>query len=192
MADPIVFPSTREEYRALALELIQFLKSRIKDTHARQEWSEQNLDLLRAFSEAKGTVSYPTGKDAPPQEKRTQFLWDFIAYAGGKGVLVAAESEYNRNIGGLEHDFEKLLYVRSPVKLFLCRVHEPGEAETKCGELFDYMQDTCSTFSPGEVFVLYFVWWAGEAMANRDVAYWLQVDGDPPHVGLRKERFVAA
>ncbi|HZL26415.1 MAG TPA: hypothetical protein VFC39_07790 [Acidobacteriaceae bacterium] len=184
-----MFPTTRQESKNLALELIAFLKTEIEDTRHQLEWSERNFSLLREFSNLKGAESFPTAKGTTPQDKRAQFLWDFIAYVRDKGILIAAESEHGLNIDGLKHDFEKLLYVRSPIKLLMCRMQRADDDARVKDELSKYMKSACSTFSPGEVFILYFVWWAGDKDENRDVAYYLQIEGESSHVALTVERF---
>lgn len=186
------FPTSRSEYKELSLELIRFLKTNIEDTTGQLEWSDRNFNLLRKFSIDKGALDYPTAKGIPSKDSRKQLLWDFVAYTPDKGILIAAESEHGEHFEGLKADFRKLFYVRSPVKLFMCRMKTfDGHIEIR-EKLFALMQSECSNYSPGEIFIVYFVWWAGETKENRDKAYWLQVDGGIDHVTLHGEQFVEA
>jgi hypothetical protein len=43
--------------------------------------------------------------------------------------LIAAESEFDKKRKEIEHDFEKLLYVRSPIKLMMRRMKSEADAE---------------------------------------------------------------
>ena len=127
--------------------------------------------------------------NVPPEERKSQFLWDYIAHRP-EGILIAAESEFDQNAKGLQHDFEKLLYVRSPIKLMVTRVKSAAEAEQQRLDLRSYMDRCCTAYSPGEVFILYCVWWS-EGEINRDLAYLLQVPGEPCHRTVDGKSFEA-
>jgi len=182
---------------AVADRLVEFLKSKIRDTHHRPEWTERNFDLLREFIETLkiGAECYPSAKNVAPEQKAKQFLWDFIAYKPKKGILLTAESEHGNDKHSILEDFEKLLYVRSPVKLMMCRVHDRINAEQQAFQIKDwtqkFMEQTCTWYSPGEVFVLYCVYWSGEGRDNRDFAFRLQVDGEFDYRGIVSEKFKA-
>ena len=64
-----------------------------------------------------------------------QFLWDFIAYQPGQGILLAAESEHDNKKREMAQDFEKLLYVRSPVKLIASVQRDESEFLHRQGNL---------------------------------------------------------
>lgn len=55
------------------------------------------------------------------KQKHGEFLVDFLWFAvrSRGGTSFAMESELSDN--GLEHDFEKLLWLKSPLKLMVCR-----------------------------------------------------------------------
>ena len=180
-----------EQSRNLANELVGFLKSEIHDTHRQEEWTQRNLSLLREFTQTKEAESYPSAKDAPIEQKAKQFLWDFIAYKPKTGILLAVESEHENKEHSILYDFEKLLYVRSPVKLMMCRVAGEEDALKLRRTAQDFMEQTCTWYSPGEVFVLYCVWWSGHGQDNRDFAYLLQVKGECDYRGISTERFEA-
>jgi len=127
----------------------------------------------------------------PGTDRKAEFLWDFIAYVQGRGILIAAESEFdNRNIASILGDFDKLLYVRSPIKLMICRVDEDNvHASVICEKAFAYMNECCSEFSPGELFIIYCRKWTNADGSNGDIVYQLQVNGEPMHRGITTERF---
>jgi hypothetical protein len=176
-------PSSAEAL-LLAKELIDSLHAGIKNTQVRPEWTDQNLELLRTFAKEHGAESYPSDPNMPGRD--AQFLWDFIAYKQGEGILLAAESEHDNTKSEIARDFEKLLYVRSPVKLMLCRLdhrhpsfdNAKAEAHDIKREMESCMRRSCDWYTPGEVFVLYCVWWAESGGANRDIAFLLQIGGD--------------
>ncbi len=179
----------RDEALTLGLDLVRFLKERIKNTRRRTEWSERNFKLLRQFAKSKRAKSYPARTGSQPKSRAKQFLWDFIADLDGQGILLAAESEYIIDDHAIKEDFQKLLYVRSPVKLMMCRVKSQQNADVIKDSLNEFISDACSWLSPGEVYVLYCVWWAGADGQNRDIAYTLQCKGELNYVGITTEKF---
>jgi hypothetical protein len=182
------FPNSAPDIKKLAEKLVRHLHGKIENTKDRKEWSGRNFCLLTDFFHSEGLACFP-GVDGP------QFLWDFVGYVKGHGILIAAESEWSREPGDVEYDFEKLLYVRSPLKLVLCRLRATSdagadeEAKSICKLLRDFMNSTCKNYSSGELFILYCVWWALDGGPNRDIAYTLQVHGDPIYRPLDEEQF---
>ena len=71
--------------------------------------------------------------------------------------------------------FEKLLYVRSPLKLMICRASHSSDAEKQANYIRDcvqeFMQNTCTWYTPGEVYLLYCVYWSGKNGDTRDYAF---------------------
>lgn len=171
------FPNSAFEIKQSAERLVKFLRENIQDTAGRPEWSERNFNLLRKFTADYDAANFPS-------DKEKEFLWDFVAYINGRGILLAAESEWNSEPHEIEKDFEKLLYVRSPLKLMLCRMSTEEQAEGIRTRLSYFAARTCTEFSPAEVFILYCVWWTGEGKENRDRAYILQIAGEPCHVPM--------
>lgn len=111
------FPKNAAEISALGDLLIAHLKT-TPDTQGQQDWTSANLISLRAFTGHGFEVRhYPP---SPESNQKDAFLWDYIAYKQGAGMLIVAESEHNnRDTSGLKHDFEKLFYAIAPIKL-LC------------------------------------------------------------------------
>jgi hypothetical protein len=179
-----IFPASARQYKNLAVELSNFLHERIENTSFRDKWSNRNFELLREFSETKGADCFPD-----PKTGERQFLWDFIAYVPERGILIAAESEFDKRRKEIEHDFEKLLYLRSPIKLMMCRMKSEADAEEIRLWLEDVAISTCKEYSPAEVFVVYCVWWSEPGGGNRDFAYNLQISGKPMHRAICTEKF---
>jgi len=187
------FPSTAHDVRQLALELVGFLKKNINNTHPpRRNWNCQNFNLLEKFFGKEGL-----GLDYFPNDTEVEFRWDFVAYVPYRGNLLVAESEWdNRELEGkfpeLERDFDKLLYARSPLKLFMCRIGDPEHAERIRVRLQKNIEENCTYYSPAEVFIVYCVWWTEENGENRDIAYVSQIDGEPKYQPIGGEKFEIA
>jgi len=58
-----------------------------------------------------------------------QVIVDHVLFLkGGGGILLAAESEWHQGDFDIKQDFQKLLYVKAPIKVFVCwpsRVVDP-------------------------------------------------------------------
>jgi hypothetical protein len=182
---------SREDASKLSRELIEHLRQGIRDTSRQDEFGQRNFALLREYAAKHGAESYPSAKDSPPELKAAQFLWDFIACQPQKGILLAAESEHDNKKNAILEDFEKLLYVRSPLKLMMCRVNGEKQATEIKDWLQEFMQKTCTWYTPGEVYVLYCVYWSGTNGENRDYAFRLQLNGQLEYASLTSERFEA-
>lgn len=167
-------PTRAVDIRKLARDLVHHLRKNCRDTHTPTEWTTNNFDALRSFS-GHGYDLQHFPPDASSNQKGA-FLWDYIAYQQGTGILVAAESEHNsKDTRGLEHDFEKLFYVQAPIKLFLFYEENRSLIEGHMQNLKAYMKRCCSMFAPGDIFVLYC-----RTGSSDDRVYWLQIPGDPP------------
>jgi hypothetical protein len=169
------FPKSSVEIKELALKLVKSLRSDTENTHGQKAWSRRNFRLLEKFSAAHHATSFPS-INLTTKTRNRQFLWDFVGYVKERGILIAAESEWNRKRTEIELDFEKLLYVRSPLKLMMCRMKTEEEAEQICKSLGHFAKATCKEFSSGEVFIIYCVWWAENEGKNRDRATESQTD----------------
>ena len=77
----------------------------------------------------------------PDSDKRrrktlSQFLLDIIWWndtPGRKGVALAVESEWNAPKNDILHDFEKLLCIKSPLKLMIYRVRGVNKGQVRDG-----------------------------------------------------------
>jgi hypothetical protein len=174
--------------------MIEFLKKNIENTRGRQEWTYRNFDLLQKFF---GKGNDGLGLDCCPNDTECEFLWDFVAYIPHRGNLLIAESEWDNTewenkFPELEKDFDKLLYSRSPIKLFMCRIDNPEQAERIRARLQTNIEESCSYYSSGEAFIIYCVWWAEKNGENRDIAYMVQIDGEPNYQPIGGSRFEIA
>jgi hypothetical protein len=171
---------TAQSYLETAENLIAHLQATLNNTKTQKQWTDGNLDALRNFTFLGFDVKqYPTPARDIATERKGEFLWDYIAYAQGFGILLAAESEWRENHidpQGLKHDFEKLLYVKSPLKIMMCRRNHRNDGATIAGMLSMYAREACSNYSPGEVFILYCVGWLADDSRNDEVFLW-QVPG---------------
>jgi len=184
------FPtSCRLEYRKLGKDLVDFLRNNIGNTNERTGWTKRNIRLLQEFADERSFDSFP---DRRGGKNEKQFLWDYVAYAKHRGLVIVAESEYDNKTKNKEEftrDFEKLLYARSPVKLMLCW----AKNEEKASEILAWVKEcmerpskesTSTEFSPAEVFILYCT-----CSDKQDFVYWLQIDGEPMHREICNEKF---
>jgi hypothetical protein len=181
------FPRSAEEIRSLALRLVQHLRRELTDTRGRLEWTTRNLTALHSFP----NEGYEVQHFPPPgsSNQKGAFLWDYIAYQQGSGILIAAETEFDSKAHKLKEDFDKLLYVRSPIKLFMFWLSkDEGTFEKVVAELAEYMA-SCSEYSPGEIFVLYCRTWANADGSTGDFASWLQIAGEPCPRDATPKRF---
>jgi hypothetical protein len=183
------FPASAQEYRNLAKKLIHFLRREIGNTSERKGWTKRNIRLLQRFADREGFASFPDKRGGLSEK---QFLWDYVAYAKGRGLAIVAESEHDNRIKKkkeFQHDFEKLLYVRSPLKLMLCW----AKSEKKADEILSWVKEcmeppskepTCTEFSPAEVFILYCT-----CSNKQDFVYQLQIGHEPMHRPIGNEEF---
>jgi hypothetical protein len=183
------FPRDASDTLVHAKVLIKFLKGKVENTRTQAEWTCKNIKLLEEHFRNLGLACFFSGSQDGPE-----FLWDFVGYIKNKGILIAAESEWNSREGSLREDFEKLLYVRSPLKLFMCRLKSKdqkaadSEASRLQLDLRNFMRETCGYYSRGEIFVIYCVWWTLDGGGNRDIAYMMQVDGEPDYVDIGRDK----
>lgn len=180
------FPGTAAEIKNIALRLVRHLRCKLKDTHDQAEWTARNLDALRSFSDHPYELQH-----FPPHEsyRKGEFLWDYIAYQQDSGILIAAESEHDRKRQKLEEDFDKLLYVRAPIKVFLFWLKkEEATIKEVVSDLTEYMT-SCSEYSPGEIFILYCRTWANNDGSSGDFVRWLQIEGEPRRGSVKGKLF---
>jgi hypothetical protein len=183
------FPTSSQECRNLAKKLIDFLRERIGNTNERRGWTKRNICLLQRFADQEGFASFPDRREGRAEK---QFLWDYVAYAEGRGLVLVAESEHDNGTKDKEEfqrDFEKLLYVRSPLKLMLCW----AKSVEKAREILSWVkrcmeppsnEPTCTEFSPAEVFILFCT-----CSDKQDFVYQLQIGGEPMHRPISGEDF---
>ena len=165
---------TAAEIRKCADELIAVL-SDLPDATG-DAWTQENFRRLHAFTQLKNpTLTSYYRKHF----EKGEFLWDFIATAPKAGIFLVAESEQavadGPQVIALKHDFEKLLYVFSPLRVLITKARDRSHAEELAEALASYAHGCCLAFNPGAVFILHFALWHRAG----NVSYVWQSRGEP-------------
>lgn len=85
-----------------------------------------------------------------------EFRLDFLLWKQGFGALMACESEMSaRKIEHLNHDFEKLLCWKAPLKLMIVREQPKLSAQEIASGLANYANETVKQFVKDECFLLF-------------------------------------
>jgi hypothetical protein len=172
------------EIRKCAEELIAYLRD-LQDARG-TDWTNENFRRLEAFAKSKNPnlESYYR-----KQGEKSEFLWDFIASSTEAGIFLAAESEQEvhtpRHIVSLKHDFEKLLYVYSPIRILITKAKDQHHAQELADDLVAYARGCCLTFNPGASFILHFCLYDGAG----NVSYHWQSAGEPNALSSEKIAF---
>jgi hypothetical protein len=175
--------NSREAITHKAHELIRHLDTELKDDHSQSEWTLANFNALCSFTSIRPKLQYfYVEKGSDGKRKRGEFLWDFIAYQQGKGIFLAAESEQetkdkNGKREDLRNDFEKLLYVRAPLKLMICKADTYDDAKGLAEDLSSFASHTCQHLDPGSVLLLYCR--TSKQKMQKNVAFLWQSPGEP-------------
>lgn len=97
---------------------------------------------LRRIGRKLGFLTFPDN-DKRLKKPRGQWLFDLIWWdnrSGRKAVMLAVESEWNTGINEVLHDFEKLLGIKSPLKLMIYRVRPKTAAGVRKG-ISEYLRE---------------------------------------------------
>jgi hypothetical protein len=175
-----MFKMSKEQHLELAKDVVRHLRETLRRQESRKDWTKGNLDALRGFKHKDfPDIQVFPGEPTEPKDKRAgEFLYDYVAYVQKKGILIAAESEWENRDVRIREDFEKLLYVRSPVKVMMYRHDHKRSASVIADNLSDWSWEACRYFSSAEVFILYCVR-EPEGDSRYDEAFYWQVPGDP-------------
>ncbi len=84
-----------------------------------------------------------------------EFLIDFLWSQKGFGTLLACESEMCANISGMQHDFEKILCWKAPVKLMIAQERRDATPQQIADSLAAYANDNIHQFIKDECFLLF-------------------------------------
>lgn len=185
------FPTSAFAIREFADNLVNFLSTNLKHTKSEtgEQWTSENFRCLDQFFQQDVTTYHKGKVDEKLQKRDGEFLWDFTAFLEKQRLLLAAESERKDHGTELERDFDKLLYAKAPVKLFMCWAERSNVAEKIRGNLQNFMHTNRAEFSPGEVFVLYCLCLPDIDGHNQDIAYRLQIAGEPCHSEINSAPF---
>lgn len=174
------------EVRKCALELIADLQD-LQDARG-PDWTDENFRRLEAFAQSRNPElkSYYRKRG-----EKKEFLWDFIASGLKTGIFLAAESEQAvhtaSDVVALKHDFEKLLYVYSPIRILITKAKDRQHAQVLADELATYAQDCCLVFNPGASFILHFGLYNGAG----NVSFHWQSAGEPEAISPEKMTFMS-
>ena len=167
--------------------LVQHLRKELGDTNGRLAWTTRNLSALHSFP----GQGYEIQHFPPPgsSNQKGAFLWDYVAYQQDSGILIVAETEFDSKVNKLLEDFDKLLYAKAPIKVFMFWLDKNEESfEEVVAQIAEHMA-SCSEYSPGEIYVLYCRTWANSDGSNGDFASWLQISGEPSLPDSSRKRF---
>ena len=168
--------SSKADILDAANQLISHLSSTRKESRGR-EWTEHNFTRLRGFFSSHPDVTCYHRPRSGVNDEPNEFMWDFLAIQSNGSILLAAESEQNhKDRTGLKHDFEKLLYVFAPIRLYVSKAETVEEAKMLASSLVGYAKGCCLHFNPGSVFILHFDLWHDAG----SVSYRWQSEGEPP------------
>jgi hypothetical protein len=174
--------SSSKAIRSEAERLVRYLRSQFTGDESGPAWTQRNFSALREYLPNNLELQdFPSQIKPDGTKERNEFLWDFIAYREGEGVFLVVESEQqtqNNKSGhrvNLKHDFEKLLYVRAPLKLMLCKTKNPGTAEELKDDLGKFASSACQHFDPGSILILY----CRTSIGEEDIAFIWQSPNEP-------------
>jgi len=88
-------------------------------------------------------------------EKCREFLIDFLWSQKGFGTVLACESEMCDKLSGMQHDFEKLLCWKAPLKLMIVQERKDAPPTKIASGLANYANDNVHQFVRGECFLLF-------------------------------------
>ncbi|HEV7675154.1 MAG TPA: hypothetical protein VGQ12_11545 [Candidatus Angelobacter sp.] len=88
-------------------------------------------------------------------EKCREFLIDFLWSQKGFGTLLACESEMCANLKGMQHDFEKILCWKAPLKLMIVQERRDATPQQIAVGLAGYANDNVHQFVKDECFLLF-------------------------------------
>jgi hypothetical protein len=93
----------------------------------RKRWTKAVKNVFRTEGLALGreTIDF-YGTHQGEEKNYREWLLDAILYVEGRGVLVAVESEFERNVQGIIYDFWKLLSIKAPLKILIIDSRKQG------------------------------------------------------------------
>lgn len=96
--------------------------------------------ILRREGKKLGFHTFPDN-DKRLKKVKSQYLLDLVWWSdtpGRKGLALAVESEWNAGKNDILHDFEKLLCIKSPLKLMIYRVRGVSKDQVRDG-IIEYL-----------------------------------------------------
>jgi hypothetical protein len=122
----------------------------------RTRWTKAVENAFHAAARKldKKTIDF-YGTRADQKKKYHEWLLDAVLYVEGRGILLAVESEFGRNIQGLVYDFWKLLSIKAALKILILDSGKPGTPHAK--KLFEEITKYAQGFEqylPKEIYYL--------------------------------------
>ncbi|HZL25492.1 MAG TPA: hypothetical protein VFC39_03070 [Acidobacteriaceae bacterium] len=177
---PYDFRSPKDILRA-AKQLVEAFKESLEQNRT-AVWTEANfLALNHALPPQFDLCKYyrhRNGWKEPNESNGTEFLWDYLASNDQNGIYLVAESERATGKALREdrpflNDFEKLLYVFSPLKMLICRARDSEDVTRITAKLSQYARGCTNHFQPGCIFILYC------RVKSGDQWFYWQCEGNP-------------
>jgi hypothetical protein len=128
-------------------EIFECLKQIGEDLRSHPESKVVVHEGMRDWTEVK---SFYRGN-----EKCREFLIDFLWSQKGFGTLLACESEMCDKLTGMQHDFEKILCWKAPVKLMIVQERRDATPQQIADGLASYANDNIHQFVKDECFLLF-------------------------------------
>jgi hypothetical protein len=122
----------------------------------RTRWTKAVENVFHAAARKldKKTIDF-YGTRADREKKYHEWLLDAVLYVEGRGILIAVESEFGRNIQGVVYDFWKLLSIKAALKILILDSGKPGTRYSK--KLFEEINKYAQGFEqylPREIYYL--------------------------------------
>jgi hypothetical protein len=114
--------ATNQFFRSLLEVLVSEIPKRAKK-EGKAPWNKATNEVLCKLGHKKGFIVYARGVRLR-RKRLHEWLLDVIWYWGRQGVRLAVESELGSEQAVLD-DFEKLLNIKSPLKLLLVEQGDP-------------------------------------------------------------------
>jgi len=98
----------------------------------RTRWTKAVKTVFHAAARKldKKTIDF-YGTRADQEKKYHEWLLDAVLYVEGRGILIAVESEFGRNIQGVVYDFWKLMSMKAALKILILDSGKPGTRYSK-------------------------------------------------------------
>jgi len=140
---------------AEANKLSREAKKRHPDSE-RTRWTKAVKSVVHAVAPKleKETVDF-YGTRSEQEKKYHEWLLDAVLYVESRGILVAVESEFGRNVQGVVYDFWKLLSVKAALKILILDSGKPRTRYAK--KLFEEITKYARGFEqhlPKEIYYL--------------------------------------
>jgi len=118
----------------LAKRIVGYVRSQNPDENNCRGWTNSVKAALR-------DIGHELNFEVYPEPQGGEFLLDVIWYSEAGGIELAAESEWHTKPAEVLADFQKLVYVKSPVKVMIYWVESHARGgERVLGEMVGYME----------------------------------------------------